>query len=93
MYGLIELARAAALHAATRDEQSAFIKAAAAARIQATEALWLDQANSVHRIDQSGNADSRKRLRRPAAICAILGGIPSTAVLAAQKRDISTWLK
>jgi acyl-CoA dehydrogenase len=38
MYGLVELARAAALHAATREGQSDFIKAAAAARIQATEA-------------------------------------------------------
>ncbi|MEP7351369.1 MAG: acyl-CoA dehydrogenase family protein [Sphingorhabdus sp.] len=38
MYGLVELARAGALHAATRDGQSDFIKAAAAARIQATEA-------------------------------------------------------
>jgi acyl-CoA dehydrogenase len=38
LYGLVELARAAALHAATREGQSDFIKAAAAARIQATEA-------------------------------------------------------
>jgi acyl-CoA dehydrogenase len=38
MYGLVELARAGALHAATRDGQSDFVKAAAAARIQATEA-------------------------------------------------------
>ena len=38
MYGLVELARAGALHAATREGQSDFIKAAAAARIQATEA-------------------------------------------------------
>lgn len=38
MYGLVELARAAALHAATREGHSDFIKAAAAARIQATEA-------------------------------------------------------
>ncbi len=38
MYGLVELARAGALHAASRDGQPDFIKAAAAARIQATEA-------------------------------------------------------
>ena len=38
MYGLVELASAGALHAATREGQSDFIKAAAAARIQATEA-------------------------------------------------------
>jgi acyl-CoA dehydrogenase len=38
MYGLVELARAGALHAATREGNSDFIKAAAAARIQATEA-------------------------------------------------------
>jgi acyl-CoA dehydrogenase len=38
MYGLVELARAGALHAATREGQSDFIKAASAARIQATEA-------------------------------------------------------
>jgi acyl-CoA dehydrogenase len=38
MYGLVELARAGALHAATREGQSDFIKAAAASRIQATEA-------------------------------------------------------
>jgi acyl-CoA dehydrogenase len=38
MYGLVELARASALHAATREGQPDFIKAAAAARIQATEA-------------------------------------------------------
>jgi acyl-CoA dehydrogenase len=38
IYGLVELARAGALHAATREGQSDFIKAAAAARIQATEA-------------------------------------------------------
>lgn len=38
MYGLVELARAGALHAATREGQPDFIKAAAAARIQATEA-------------------------------------------------------
>jgi acyl-CoA dehydrogenase len=38
MYGLVELARAGALHAATREGQSDFLKAAAAARIQATEA-------------------------------------------------------
>jgi acyl-CoA dehydrogenase len=38
MYGLVELARAGSLHAATREGQSDFIKAAAAARIQATEA-------------------------------------------------------
>lgn len=38
MYGLVELARASALHAATREGHADFIKAAAAARIQATEA-------------------------------------------------------
>ncbi len=38
MYGLVELARAGALLAATREGQSDFIKAAAAARVQATEA-------------------------------------------------------
>lgn len=38
LYGLVELARAGALHAATRAGQSDFLKAAAAARIQATEA-------------------------------------------------------
>ncbi len=38
LYGLVELARAAALHAATREGQPDFLKAAAAARIQATEA-------------------------------------------------------
>ena len=38
MYGLVELARAGALHAATREGQTDFIKAAAAARIQATDA-------------------------------------------------------
>ena len=38
MYGLVELARAGALHAATREGQADFIKAASAARIQATEA-------------------------------------------------------
>lgn len=38
MYGLVELARAGALHAATREGQNDFVKAAAAARIQATEA-------------------------------------------------------
>lgn len=38
MYGLVELARAGALHAVTREGQEDFIKAAAAARIQATEA-------------------------------------------------------
>jgi acyl-CoA dehydrogenase len=37
MYGLVELARAGALHAATRAGKSDFIKAAAAARIQATD--------------------------------------------------------
>lgn len=37
MYGLVELARAGALHAATREGQPDFIKAAAAARIQSTE--------------------------------------------------------
>jgi acyl-CoA dehydrogenase len=37
MYGLVELSRAGALHAATRDGEGDFIKAAAAARIQATE--------------------------------------------------------
>lgn len=38
LYGLVELARAGALHAASREGQSDFLKAAAAARIQATEA-------------------------------------------------------
>ena len=38
LYGLVELAKAGALHAATRAGESDFIKAAAAARIQATEA-------------------------------------------------------
>jgi acyl-CoA dehydrogenase len=38
IYGLVELSRAGAIHAATREGQSDFIKAAAAARIQATEA-------------------------------------------------------
>lgn len=38
VYGLVELARAGALHAATREGKSDFIKSAAAARIQATEA-------------------------------------------------------
>jgi acyl-CoA dehydrogenase len=38
MYGLVELARASSLHAATREGQGDFLKAAAAARIQATEA-------------------------------------------------------
>lgn len=38
MYALVELARAGALHAATRVGKSDFVKAAAAARIQATEA-------------------------------------------------------
>lgn len=38
LYGLVELARAAALHAASRQGQPDFLKAAAAARIQATEA-------------------------------------------------------
>ena len=38
LYGLVELSRAAALHAAAREGQSDFLKAAAAARIQATEA-------------------------------------------------------
>jgi acyl-CoA dehydrogenase len=38
MYGLVELARAGALHAATREGQNDFVRAAAAARIQATEA-------------------------------------------------------
>jgi acyl-CoA dehydrogenase len=37
MYGLVELARAGALHAATREGRPDFIKAAAAARIQATD--------------------------------------------------------
>ncbi|RDV06560.1 acyl-CoA dehydrogenase [Sphingorhabdus pulchriflava] len=37
MYGLVELARAGALHAATREGHPDFIKAAAAARIQATD--------------------------------------------------------
>jgi acyl-CoA dehydrogenase len=38
LYGLVELARAAALHAASRAGHADFLKAAAAARIQATEA-------------------------------------------------------
>jgi acyl-CoA dehydrogenase len=38
MYCLVELARAAALHAASREGQPDFLKAAAAARLQATEA-------------------------------------------------------
>ncbi|MDM7957627.1 acyl-CoA dehydrogenase family protein [Blastomonas sp.] len=38
IYGLVELARAGALHAATREGHADFLKAAAAARIQATEA-------------------------------------------------------
>ena len=38
LYGLVELARAGALHAASREGQADFLKAAAAARIQATEA-------------------------------------------------------
>ena len=38
LYGLVELARAAALHAASRDDAPDFLLAAAAARIQATEA-------------------------------------------------------
>ncbi|MEZ5709182.1 MAG: acyl-CoA dehydrogenase family protein [Blastomonas sp.] len=38
LYGMVELARANAIHAASRDGQSDFIKAAAAARISATEA-------------------------------------------------------
>lgn len=37
MYVLVELARAGAVHAASREGQADFIKAAAAARIQATE--------------------------------------------------------
>ncbi len=37
IYGLVELARAGALHAATRDGEGDFLLAAAAARIQATE--------------------------------------------------------
>jgi len=38
LYVLVELARAAAIHAATRDGQDDFVLATAAARIQATEA-------------------------------------------------------
>lgn len=38
LYGLVELARAGAIHAASRDGHADFVKAAAAARIQATEA-------------------------------------------------------
>jgi alkylation response protein AidB-like acyl-CoA dehydrogenase len=38
LYGLVELARAGALHAATRVNTPDFLRAAAAARIQATEA-------------------------------------------------------
>lgn len=37
MYGLVELARAGALHAATREGHPDFLKAASAARIQATD--------------------------------------------------------
>ena len=37
MYALVELARAGAVHAASREGQADFIKAAAAARIQATD--------------------------------------------------------
>ena len=38
MYALVELARAGAMHAAARENEADFIAAAAAARIQATEA-------------------------------------------------------
>ncbi len=38
LYGLVELARAGALHAASREGHGDFLKAAAAARIQSTEA-------------------------------------------------------
>ena len=38
IYALVELSRAGALHAATRDGEGDFMRAAAAARIQATEA-------------------------------------------------------
>ncbi len=38
MYALVELARAGAIHAATREGESDFVAAAAAARLQATEA-------------------------------------------------------
>jgi acyl-CoA dehydrogenase len=38
LYGLVELARANAIHAAAREGQSDFITAAAAARLSATEA-------------------------------------------------------
>lgn len=37
LYALVELSRAGALHAATRDGESDFLRAAAAARIQSTE--------------------------------------------------------
>jgi len=38
LYGLVELARAGSIHAAARDGTAEFLRAAAAARIQATEA-------------------------------------------------------
>lgn len=38
LYGMVELARAGAIHAAARDGTAEFLRAAAAARIQATEA-------------------------------------------------------
>jgi len=38
LYGLIEIARAGAIHAASREGQADFVKAAAAARLSATEA-------------------------------------------------------
>ena len=38
MYGLVEIARANAIHAASREGQADFLKAAAAARLSATEA-------------------------------------------------------
>ncbi|MCA1662506.1 MAG: hypothetical protein LC648_10325 [Novosphingobium sp.] len=38
LYGLIEIARANAIHAASREGQADFVKAAAAARLSATEA-------------------------------------------------------
>jgi acyl-CoA dehydrogenase len=47
LYGLVELARVSALDAATREGQPDFLKAAAAARIQATEAYDTAARDSV----------------------------------------------
>jgi acyl-CoA dehydrogenase len=47
LYGLVELARVSALDAATREGQADFLKAAAAARIQATEAYDTAARDSV----------------------------------------------